>query len=206
MSIKRRLVLTNSKTLGKVEPVIIDNQQVEIVSSFQYLGSILDQKLTYKENTDKIYKKAHQRLFILRKLKSFNVSSHVLLSVYRCCIESVLTFNIVTWFGHISVKDKVRLTKIVNICSRLVGTKLKDLGELYTQALRRKSSSILNDQSHPLNNEFQYLPSGRRLLVPRARRNLFKKSFIPSAIAVLNMNMSQSVRKTSATAFSSRSF
>ena len=62
------------------------------------------------------------------------------------------------------------ILKIVNICSRLVGTKLKDLGELYTRALRRKGLSILSDRSHPLNDKFQYLPSGRRLRVPRARK------------------------------------
>ena len=143
---------------------------MEIVSSFKYLGSHLDQDLNFRINTDSIYKKAHQRLFLLRKLKSFDVSTHILVSVYRCCIESVLTFNIVSWFGHLSVRDKTRLSRIVNMCSRLVGVRFTELGDLYKQALRRKGLSILKDPSHPLHDRFQYLPSGRRLLVPRAKK------------------------------------
>ena len=202
----KELVFYNCRAPEKTAPVIIDKQQVETVSSFRYLGSIIDQKLNFRENTDIIYKKAHQRLFILRKLRSFNVSTTVLVSVYRCCIESILTFNIVSWFGHISVRDKTRLTKIVNISSKIVGTKLKDLAELYNHALRRKGLSILRDPSHPLNDKLHYLPSGRRLLVPRARKNIFKKSFIPSAVAVLNMNLAHSYRKSRATPSSSRTF
>ena len=159
------------------------------MTSFKYLNSHLYKDINFRVNTDNIYKKAQQRIYLLRKLKSFNVSTHVLVSVYRCCIESVLTFNIISWFGHLSVRDKTRLSRIVNICNKIVCVRFNDLEKIYTQALRRKSLSILNDKSHPLNNHFQYLPSGRRLLVPRAKKNVFKKSFIPSAVAILNKNV-----------------
>ena len=185
----KELVLGNRKS-NELIPISIDSQDVEIVTSFKYLGSQLDKDLNFRVNTDSIYKKAQQRIYLLRKLKSFNVSTHVLVSVYRCCIESVLTFNIISWFGHLSVRDKTRLSRIVNICSKLVGVRFHDLEKIYTQALRRKSLLIMKDKSHPLHNHFQYLPSGRRLLVPRAQKNIFKKSFIPSAVAILNKNMS----------------
>ena len=40
--------------------------------------------------------------------------------------------------------------------------------------------------THPLNDAFQKLLSGRRLKVPLAKKNLFTKSFIPSGILILN--------------------
>ena len=62
-----------------------------------------DQKLSFTENVD-VYKKAQQRLYLLGKLKRFNVSSHTVEYAYRGLTESVLTFSIVTWFGNLTVK------------------------------------------------------------------------------------------------------
>lgn len=47
---------------------VMDGQAVETVESCKYLGTILDNKLTFEKNTDSIYKKSQQRLFCLRKL------------------------------------------------------------------------------------------------------------------------------------------
>ena len=77
-------------------PVTIDQQSVEVVSSFKYLGTVVDSKLSFNDNIVYVYKEAQQRLYLLRKLRGFGVGSHVLESVYRCLVESVLSFNIVT--------------------------------------------------------------------------------------------------------------
>ena len=47
-----------------------------------------------------LYKKAQQRLYLLRKLQSFDVSQHILELVYIGLIENILSFNIVTWYGN----------------------------------------------------------------------------------------------------------
>lgn len=44
---------------------------VETVSQYKYLGTILDEKLSFEANTDYICKKANQELFFLRKLSDF---------------------------------------------------------------------------------------------------------------------------------------
>ena len=49
---------------------------------------------------DLIYKKSQQRLYLLRKLRSFDVSRELLQIVYKSLVESVLTFNIVVWYGN----------------------------------------------------------------------------------------------------------
>ena len=78
---------------------------MEVVSSFKYLGTVVDSKLSFNGNVVYVYKKAQQRLYLLRKLRSFGVGSHVLEFVYRCLVESVLSFNTVTWCGNLSVKN-----------------------------------------------------------------------------------------------------
>ncbi len=165
---------------------MIDNVNIDQVSSFRYLGTVIDNKLSFSENTSFVCKKAHQRLYLLRKLKSFRVSDHILESVYRSLIESILTFNVIVWFGLLTVKDKARLARVIKIASKVVGVQQKQLSDLHASAIRKKACRIMQDVSHPLNHCFEMLPSGRRLNVPRARKNIHKKSFIPSAIAVLN--------------------
>ena len=63
----------------------------------------------------------------LRKLKSFDVSQHILQLVYRGLIESVLTFNRITWHGNVSGKNKTKLARVVNTASKLIGNEQKHL-------------------------------------------------------------------------------
>ena len=57
---------------------MIKGQTVETVSTFKCLGTVIDENLTFTDNVDHIYKKAQQRLFLLHKLRSFNVGAEVL--------------------------------------------------------------------------------------------------------------------------------
>ena len=70
----------------------IHNEPVEIVNSYKYLGTILEDTLKWDLNTEAITKKGHQRLHLLRKLRSFNVDPAILKLLYNSFIESVLTF------------------------------------------------------------------------------------------------------------------
>lgn len=100
------------------KPIYIKGQEVEQVTNFKdlyikkkkknfkYLGTIIDKKLTFQDNVDYIYKKAWQHLALLRKLRSFNTSQRTFSMVSKSLIESVLTFNIISWYGNLSVKQK----------------------------------------------------------------------------------------------------
>jgi hypothetical protein len=62
-------------------------------------GTIRSRKvfLTYifhfSSHVDTVCKKANQRLYLLRKLKSFDVDRLILKTVYISLVESILTFN-----------------------------------------------------------------------------------------------------------------
>ena len=185
---KTKELVVGHNTCSNLTPVTINDDSVEVVSYFKYLGSIIDAKLTFSENTDYIARKAQQRLYLLRKLKSFNVSQNVLQMVYRSLIESILTFNIVLWYGNLSVKQRSKLSRIVSMAEKVIGCRQVSLSNLYQMAVARKARNIINDSKHPLHSHFEKLPSGRRYRVPIARKNLFKKSFLPTAVTILNSN------------------
>jgi hypothetical protein len=133
-----------------------------------------------------VYKKAQQRLFLLRKLRSFDVKQDILTAVYKSLIESVLTFNITSWFTLTSVKNKSKLSRIVNQGSKITGKTQNQLSVLHSQAVKRKAHLITQDPTHPLHKSFQLLPSGRRYRAPLSKKNIHKNSFIPIAINSLN--------------------
>ena len=106
--------------------------------------------------------------------------------IYRSLVESILTFNIGIFYGHLTVKQKNRLNKIVNIATKLKNLKQKSLNDLYQQAISKKSRSIINDPTHPLYSCYEIMPSGKRYRTPAFKRQLYNKSFIPSAVRFLN--------------------
>ena len=79
----KQLVLDVRKTKKLFVPVKVNNEPVEVVSKFKYLGTLIDNKLSFSDNSDLIYKKSQQRLYLLRKLRSFDVSRELLQIVYK---------------------------------------------------------------------------------------------------------------------------
>ncbi|KAI3358738.1 hypothetical protein L3Q82_015147, partial [Scortum barcoo] len=55
--------------------------------------------LTWSKNTSCLIRKAHQRLYFLRRLRRAGLGSSVLTSFYRCVVESVLSSCIIVWHG-----------------------------------------------------------------------------------------------------------
>ena len=73
------------------------------------------------------------------KLISLNVRAAVLRTFYWSCIESVLTFLFMCWFGGLNVKSKNVLYKVVNVCGKVVGERQEHLSQLYERRVVRKA-------------------------------------------------------------------
>ena len=56
-----------------LRPVQIGSENVDQVENFKYLGIVIDKNITFTSHVDAIIKKKNQRLYLLRKLRSFNV-------------------------------------------------------------------------------------------------------------------------------------
>ena len=100
------------------------------------------------------------------KLQSFDVSQHILELAYRGLIESILSFNIVTWYGNVNSKNRTKLARTVNISTKLIVLENNQLSNIYNEALTRKTVQIFHDEAHPVIAAFHVLPSGRRLKQP----------------------------------------
>ena len=159
-----------------LQAVRIKTEDVESVKTFKYLETVLDNNLSFTTHVDTVRKKVNQRMYLIRKLKSFDVDKKMLEMIYRSLVESILTFNIVSFYGDLTVKQKNRLNKIVNIATKLINFKQKSLNDLYQQAISK------NDPTHPLHSCYEIMLSGKRYRTPVFKRQLYNKSVIPSAV------------------------
>ncbi|XP_055863995.1 uncharacterized protein LOC106080210 isoform X1 [Biomphalaria glabrata] len=168
--------------------VSVAGETIEIVQTFKYLGTILDNKLNFTANTDYISKKGQQRLRLLRKLSSFNVSEKALAMFYHAHICNILSFNITAWYGNLSIKNKNKLYRILNAAGKIIGKKQTPFGQLFETNIYKKANKILEIKNHPLCQDFVILPSQKRYKTPIAKTNRHKHSFVPLAIKSLNKN------------------
>jgi len=72
-------------------PVHINADEVEMVESFKVLGVQINNKLSWSLHVNTTVKKAHQCLYLLRRLRKFGMSATTLTDFNRCTIESFLS-------------------------------------------------------------------------------------------------------------------
>ena len=62
---KQKNLCLTVKRKQPFKPVITDQQSVEVVSSFKYLGTVVDSKLGFSDDVVYLPKKAQQRWYLL---------------------------------------------------------------------------------------------------------------------------------------------
>ena len=75
---------------------------MERVETHKYFGVVFDSKLNWKENINLVLKKVNTRMYCLRKLRSFEVNSGILVTFYNAVICSIIVYGSVCWGGNIS--------------------------------------------------------------------------------------------------------
>ncbi len=83
------------------------------VNNLKFLGVHITEDLTWSAHKDAVLKKAHQRLFFLRRLRKFGMSPSILRSFYSCTVESILTGCITAWFGNSTAGNRKALQRVV---------------------------------------------------------------------------------------------
>ncbi len=182
----KELVVDYRRQSREHTPITIDKTPVERVTSFKFLGVHITEDLTWSAHTDAVLKKAHQRLFFLRRLRKFGTSPRILRSFYTCTVESILTGCITAWFGNSTAGNRRALQRVVRTARHIVGGELPSLQDIYTRRCTRKARRIIKDSSHPSHRLLSLLPSGRRFRSIRSRTSRLRDSFFPQAIRLMN--------------------
>ena len=168
------------------DALYIKGEQVQVVSEYKYLGTIIDNRFSFDINVNAVYKKALKRVYFVRQLCKMKIDRSILNLFYMSIVQSVLTFAISCWYGNCNGESKGKIGKIVKSCKRLGVTNTQPVLELYKKVIKQRSEIIRTDCSHPLYYSYQLLPSNRRLRAAKCRTARYSRSFIPSSIRILN--------------------
>ena len=142
--------------------------------------------LNFNAHVDDISKKVSQRMYIMRKLRTFQVSKDTMLQVCKSMLLSIISFGCTAWFGGCGVKEKTKISRFIKEASKIINTNLDSFDEVHLKSVERKAFSIINNKSHVLHSEFCLLPSGRRYAQMKCRTNRHGRTFVPVAIKTLN--------------------
>ena len=182
----KEMVFDFSKSPHVCPPVIINDEVVEVVNEYKYLGTIIDDKLTGETNVARICKKANQRMYFLRKLRDINMDKTIMNLFYKSIVQSVVSFCILCWYGNLTCRDQKKLNRIVKSAKRLGCTDVMSFHVLYQDLAVNKVNNLMKDQDHILCKHYQLLPSRARLSSIYCRTSRYKNSFVPTSIRTFN--------------------
>ena len=185
-----------SHNTTRIQPLIINNQQIETVSHYKYLGTTIDNKLNWSKNCHDLYVRCYKRLFYMRKLKEFKVDNTIVALFYKSVVESVLTFCAICWYSSLAEHDKCKLKRVVKSAKRMLGphVMLFNLNESVNGLMLKKVNNIMDDNTHPLHKHFKWLPSRLRLSAPIVKTKRSRQSFVPASVHLYNSRTSRTGR------------
>ena len=86
----KELSISFTKSENTLEPVTINNTNIEVVSSAKLPGVMISSDLKWNVQIEMICKKVAARLYFLRQLKRAKVPANDLLGFYTTCIRPVV--------------------------------------------------------------------------------------------------------------------
>ncbi|TWW59225.1 Transposable element [Takifugu flavidus] len=180
------MIVDFRKVTAPLPPLALMDSPITIADSFRFLGTTITRDLKWEPTISSLIKKAQQRMFFLRKLRKLKLPPRMLAQFYTAIIESILTSSLTMWYADATVRDRLRLQRVMRAAKKVIGCRLPSIQDLYISRTRRRAGRITADPSHPGHGLFSPLPSGRRLRSIRTKTSRYTNSFFPSAIRLLN--------------------
>ena len=100
----------------------IQGTDIEMETSYKYLGVHLNYKLDWTDHTATTYKKGQNRVHLLRKVRSFGPQGDLLTSFYDSVVASAIFYGAVCWRSSNSAAGRRRLDKLIKRARFILGT------------------------------------------------------------------------------------
>ena len=183
----KEMVIDFRKKDNDIMPLKINDQIIDQVCTYKYLGITIDEKLHWSDHINNIKSEANKRLYFVRKLGQFKVDRKLITLFYKSIIESVLSFCITCWGGNSSKGDRIKVDRIIKISEEFT-THVPHLDELHNKKTLDKIISISKDVKHPLyrflnKSKFNRIDGYSHIMTKTERHS---RSFLPCAIRFLN--------------------
>ena len=132
--------------------IVLKGSKVDRVSSYKYLGIMIDDKLAWHDHIDYLIKRLNVRMYCFRKLNYFHVDKRILALFYESVIASVWRYCLLCWGGNVSQGGRDKINRIVNKAGRMISEPRQNLEDAYADLLITKLTNVMDDASHPLHD------------------------------------------------------
>ncbi|TWW79772.1 hypothetical protein D4764_10G0008020 [Takifugu flavidus] len=156
------MIMDFRKATAPLPPLALMDSPITITDSFRFLGATITRDLKWEPTISSLIKKAQQRMFFLRKLRKLKLPPRMLAQFYTAIIESILTSSITVWFAGATVRDRLRLQRVVRAAEKVIGCRLPSIQDLYISRTRRQETTSIRTRTSRYTNSF--FPSAIRLL------------------------------------------
>ena len=129
----------------------LGNQQLELVEQMRLLGVIIQSDLKWASNTEDIVKRASNKLWVIRRLKSLGANTDELLDMYIKQCRSILEFGAPVWHGAITNVERQDIERTQKGALHII---LGDQYGDYRNALQMTNLESLEDRRTKLCTKF----------------------------------------------------
>ena len=144
----KELRISFTKSENTLEPVTINNTNIEVVPPAKLLGVMISNDLKWNVHVEMICKKVAVRLYFLRQLKRAKVPANDLLSFYTTCIRPVAEYVCPVFHTALPQYLSDQLERLQKRALRIIST--NDLS--YKQALEVFNIHTLYDRRETIGN------------------------------------------------------
>ena len=123
----KEMVIDFRKKDTDIMPLKINDQIIDQVCTYKYLGVTIDEKLHWSDHINNI--KSNADSILSGKLGHFKVDRKFITLFYKTFIESVLSFCITCWGENSSKGDHIKVDGIITISEKFT-THVLHLDEL----------------------------------------------------------------------------
>ena len=131
-------------------------------------------------------------MYLLRKLREFEIDSTLLTLFYRYAVKSVIVFRITARDDNSLNKDRERLDRVIKRAQRTCSNhSLSLFDDLLNTALTKKVKRLSED---PLITQLRFSDRSGRVLLPKCRTECYRRSILPSVARHLNEQLLSYIR------------
>ena len=204
---KTKVILFNKSRKWDFPPEMAfsDGQNLEVVSEMKLVGVVLTDDLRWTKNTEYICQKAMERMWILRRMKFYELDDEYILDTYMKEIRSIMELAAPVWHGGLTVKqsrdiERIQRTALFiilgdNFMDYEVACTLMNIEPLNMRrdnlCLKFASKNVKQENSlfkiieHKVNTRSK----ARKVLEPKCNTKRYRNSPIPYMSRLLNKNV-----------------
>ena len=181
----KELRITFSKSDPILNPIVVNNQPLEIVKSAKLLGMNISSDLKWNIHITEIMKKCAPRFDFVRQLKRAHLVTNELLTFYLCCIRPVAEYvcqlfhNVLPKYLSADLERiQKRALKIIDpeltYREALAVCNLPTLWERRQKLCDKLFNEVVNNPKHKLH---KLLPSRNECLIKLRAKRVFNVNF-----------------------------